>query len=419
MSFSFKADNELITAIRDRAMFNTFAGNQSYVIKDIGDELAVTVTPSTLNVSVGSGEAVICGGSTIIDSDNSLTLGANESGYLVIRIDLSQTQENICQFLKVPQLIQQNINNGTDLIYDLPLYQYATNTSTVTSLVDVRSIRDYADTSLDGGTQGQVLTKISNNNGDYGWQNTDYMEVDTLGTYDSATPINADQLEGHPASYFQQALTAGTGIDISNNTVNNYYRPLSTPNLNDIKYRFIGYVFTSTNYPTGANANGMLMAIPSNNTTSAHIYQQYAPYNSNDIYTRRYNANSSTWTSWRQLSDCYMAGDTLSFVAGTGGRKTPTLTGLVVNTTSFAFFTPLSKPINATSISFSSMQLYVRGIAGNILNNVNVITASGYSVVSEINEGGIQITITTPSAMSNVTALTPITVSMNATGTFA
>lgn len=202
MSISFKADNELITAIRDRAMFNTFAGNQSYVIKGIGNELKVTVTPSTFNVTLDNGEAVICGGSTIIDSGNSLTLGANESGYLVIRVDLSQTQENICQFLNVPTLIQQNINNGNDLVYDLPLYQYTTNGSIVSSLVDVRDIRDHALSALDGGSQGQILTKLSSNDGDYGWKNTDYMEVDTLGTYQSATPINADLLEGHNASFF-------------------------------------------------------------------------------------------------------------------------------------------------------------------------------------------------------------------------
>lgn len=246
MSFSFKADNELITAIRDRAMFNTFAGNQSYVIKGIGQELAVTVTPSTLNVSVGSGEAVICGGSTIIDSDNSLTLGANESGYLVIRIDLSQTQENICQFMKVPTLIQQNINNGTDLIYDLPLYQYTTNTSTVTSLVDVRSIRDYANTSLDGGTQGQVLTKRTNNNGDYGWLDTDYMEVDTLGAYEGATPINANQLEGHNASYFAPKSEIGT---LSNLTTTNKSNLVSAINeVNTRNTRTLVRVNATTSY---------------------------------------------------------------------------------------------------------------------------------------------------------------------------
>ena len=287
MSFSFKADNELITAIRDRAMFNTFAGNHSYVIKGIGQELAVTVTPSTLNVSVGSGEAVICGGSTIIDSDNSLTLGANESGYLVIRIDLSQTQENICQFMKVPTLIQQNINNGTDLIYDLPLYQYTTNTSTVTSLVDIRSIRDYADTSLDGGTTGQVLTKNSNNNGDFGWADTDYMEVDTLGTHEGATPINADLLEGHSANYFQQKLL--TFIDLG------LIADLNLSNYETFK-KYVGYTNpTSQNRPDTAGSGFVITSISSSSFRGRQIY-----FSDQGIFTRMLNNNA--WdTNWRQL----------------------------------------------------------------------------------------------------------------------
>lgn len=36
---------------------------------------------------------------------------------------------------------------------------------------------------------------------------------------DLPVPINADQLQGHSASYFQQALTAGNGVTISNNTI--------------------------------------------------------------------------------------------------------------------------------------------------------------------------------------------------------
>lgn len=300
MSFSFKADNELITAIRDRAMFNTFAGNQSYVIKGIGQELAVTVTPSTLNVSVGSGEAVICGGSTIIDSDNSLTLGANESGYLVIRIDLSQTQENICQFMKVPTLVQQNINNGTDLIYDLPLYQYTTNTSTVTSLVDIRSIRDYADTSLDGGTKGQILTKNSNNNGDFSWKDTDYMEVDTLGSYEGATPINADLLEGYSASYFQRLLTVGTGIDISNNVISNQFANLpSGTDLNTIRYNYQGYAPTPTNAPSSASYN-LIVVCRKDGLSGLQIASKY---NDTVVYARTWYTSSGTriWNNWKRI----------------------------------------------------------------------------------------------------------------------
>lgn len=294
MSISFKADNELITAIRDRAMFNTFAGNQSYVIKGIGDELKVTITPSTFNVSLGSGEAVICGGSTIIDSGNSLTLGANESGYLVIRVDLSQSQENICQFISVPTLIQQNINNGDDLIYDLPLYQYTTSVSAVSSLVDKRDIRDHVMTNLDGGNTGQILSKKTSTNGDFAWISTDYMEVDTLGTYQSATPINADLLEGHNASYFQQKLTAGTGIAISNNTISNVFSNLPAgTDLNNITYNYQGYVNSgASNTPT--NTGGSLLVLASND--GKNVYQLFSQYNTTATYIRK--LQGGTWRDW-------------------------------------------------------------------------------------------------------------------------
>ena len=139
MSVSFKVENVPISAVRDRAMFNTFAGNQSYVIEGIGDELSVTHSSSSFVVELGTGEAVICGGSMLSEGESTtLTLNANESGYLVIEIDLSQTGSNICKFTNVSSLVQGNINNGTDTIYDLPLYEYTTNGSGVSNIIDVR-----------------------------------------------------------------------------------------------------------------------------------------------------------------------------------------------------------------------------------------------------------------------------------------
>lgn len=143
MSISFKVEDVEISAIRDRAMFNTFAGNQSYVISDIGDELAVTSSASSFVVSLGTGEAVICGGSMLSEGTaETLTLGANETGYIAIEIDMSQTGSNICRLVNVSSLVQGNINNGIDMVYDLPLYQYTTNSSGVSSLTDVRNIID-------------------------------------------------------------------------------------------------------------------------------------------------------------------------------------------------------------------------------------------------------------------------------------
>ncbi len=153
MSVSFKVEDVDISAIRDRAMFNTFAGNQSYVIEGVGDELEVSYSSSSFVVSLGTGEAVICGGSMVSEgTSDTVTLGANESGYLAIEIDLAQTGTNICQFKQVATLIQQNINNGTDLVYDFPLYQYQTSSSGIQNMVDLRNIKS----SLLGGASFSV-----------------------------------------------------------------------------------------------------------------------------------------------------------------------------------------------------------------------------------------------------------------------
>lgn len=140
MSISFKVEDVSISAKRDRAMFNTFAGNRSYVIQGVGDELAVASSSSSFVVTLGTGEAVICGGSMLSEgSASTLTLQENQSGYIVIRVDLSQTGDNICRFMNVASLVQENINDD-GLVYDLPLYQYSTNGSGVSSITDRREI---------------------------------------------------------------------------------------------------------------------------------------------------------------------------------------------------------------------------------------------------------------------------------------
>lgn len=141
MAVSFKVEDVNISAIRDRAMFNTFAGDVSYVIEDIGDELEVTYAANSFVVTLGTGEAVICGGSMVSEGVSSaLTLGDNESGYIVIEIDLSQTGANICQFKNVALLVQNNINDGSSMVYDFPLYSYTTDGNGVSSMTDMRVI---------------------------------------------------------------------------------------------------------------------------------------------------------------------------------------------------------------------------------------------------------------------------------------
>lgn len=163
MSISFKVEDVSISAKRDRAMFNTFAGNRSYIISGIGDELSVTSSSSSFVVSLGTGEAIICGGSMLSEgSATTLTLQENQSGYLVIRVDLSQTGENICQFTNVSSLVQENINSN-GLIYDLPLYQYSTNESGISTINDIREITSSSLSYIPTPTVDSAMSSTSTN----------------------------------------------------------------------------------------------------------------------------------------------------------------------------------------------------------------------------------------------------------------
>lgn len=261
MSINYKVEGIDISAIRDRAMFNTFAGNVSYVIKDIGDELKVTSAPTSFIVTLGTGEAVICGGSTLVSANENLTLTANQSGYLVLRVDLSQTGTNVCRFMNVSSLVQKNINNGVDLVYDLPLYQYTTNANGVATLTDKRKI------------QNNALNDLSNSK--------------------------------------QNNLVAGRGIQLSNSNISNVFTNLTSPNLNDIKYNFQGYVTTATNMPSGVANSGELCVIA--NSANTLCYQLYSPNNSNNIYIRNFN---STWSGWETIAKGNTIFNTAPFYTG-------------------------------------------------------------------------------------------------------
>lgn len=138
------ADNGLdIPASLDGAMYNTFAGNQDYVFKGIGDEFAITPSSAGLTIVLGTGKGIICGRSVMEyiseGSSTSIQLPPNSSGYVVIRADLTKTAGNEFYLTTTTEIIAQDINaSGT--IHDLPLYQYVTGSGTVTNWIDVRKV---------------------------------------------------------------------------------------------------------------------------------------------------------------------------------------------------------------------------------------------------------------------------------------
>lgn len=222
MPISFKVDNVEISALRDRVMFNTFAGNKSYVCKGFGNELAVTSSSASFVVSLGSGEAVICGGSMICEGEGpTLTLPANQSGYLVIRVDLSQTEANICQFKNVSSIVQGNINNGTDLICDLPLYQYTTNNDGVSSLVNRREIYESSldnvnssISSLESSVSGKAPTNHASTASTYGLGNpTNYGHVKTIDALTQSKHINGTALSAYQGKVLNDKVNSKSPIN--------------------------------------------------------------------------------------------------------------------------------------------------------------------------------------------------------------
>lgn len=142
------ADNNVnIPASRDGAMYNVFANGSDFVIAGIGSELEVTYTNSSFLITLGSGEGVV-GGRHVTEitengANSTLQLDANETGYVVVRMDLTQPAGSETYLYATPIIVQQDIND-TGTVRDLPLYQYTTDGSGVSSMIDLRSIKSSA-----------------------------------------------------------------------------------------------------------------------------------------------------------------------------------------------------------------------------------------------------------------------------------
>lgn len=258
MSVSFKNDNVEISAIRDRAMFHTFAGNQSFVIKGIGDELALTYSASSFVVSIGTGEAVICGGSTLVEGTNEITLNQNESGYIVIRVDLAQTGDNICQFKAVPSLVQENINDE-GYIYDFPLARYTTNGSGVNSFTDQRVVRnnitDNVVKTIDGRTPTNnninLTDVVKTINGVAPTNNNINIDTDYIKTINEKLPNSSKDFsigEGSNISFYDTGFPPNTYYTLG--SLNKAYVLASSSLLSNIKQDVINRSSRSYHYNT-------------------------------------------------------------------------------------------------------------------------------------------------------------------------
>ncbi len=129
-----------ISASADGALYN-FKTKGDYVFAGIGNEFAAVYSPTSRKVTIQSGEGV-CGGRHVTEKkigneNSSITLPANSSGYLSIRIRGGEYQD--CFLRAASTLDHGDINNGA-LVRDLPLYAYVTSANGITTFVDIRPI---------------------------------------------------------------------------------------------------------------------------------------------------------------------------------------------------------------------------------------------------------------------------------------
>lgn len=137
--------------------------SEDCVIADIGDAFTLNYSTNSLDVSFTKGSiAVLCGNAFWIEDNNeSITLDANVTAYLCLRIDTSQPngQKGLLKFLKQAEIKSDNINDSG--IRDLPLYIITTSSNGITSVVDIRYMKQSSNNTTITATLTAGSTSIS------------------------------------------------------------------------------------------------------------------------------------------------------------------------------------------------------------------------------------------------------------------
>lgn len=135
-------------------MMNTFAQNKDYIIKDIGEEFECLFQSGSLDIQVGTGQAIIGGRSITAEESNTLTLPSNSTIYLCLRIDLTEVEGQVGMLYAntSSEISQDNLNDSSSAIRDLLLAIVETNADGIVSVEDKRTIKAKA-----GGIEYVVL----------------------------------------------------------------------------------------------------------------------------------------------------------------------------------------------------------------------------------------------------------------------
>lgn len=130
------ADNRVeISAKQDGALYNVALDEKDFIIEGLGNEFSMSHVG--LVVFVESGEAILHGRHITSEDTEQITLPANSSGYLVLRIDLTQAVGNEAFLYATPTLSNEEINwDGS--IYDMPIATFITSNVDITNFEDAR-----------------------------------------------------------------------------------------------------------------------------------------------------------------------------------------------------------------------------------------------------------------------------------------
>ncbi len=128
------------------AAFNAFAGGNDFIVGKCGDEMAITTSGSSLNVTIKTGKAIINGRTVLVDEPVTLTLpaGSTDGIYVVLRVDLTRPvgQEGYFTYVTSSQIKEDYLNNSGSGQHDLPIALIKTDVSGVTSSTDQRNVME-------------------------------------------------------------------------------------------------------------------------------------------------------------------------------------------------------------------------------------------------------------------------------------
>lgn len=149
----YQADRNYVTPANDASLFSALAGETDGVLER-GD--AFNLSTNGLQITVGTGQAIVRGRLVEIVTAENITVPANTSGKLAITVDLTKqnltsgTVSNASYAVDVQQvylsavmgsLVQEDVNNG-GFIYQMPIANFNSTATTVTVTKTIPRLSD-------------------------------------------------------------------------------------------------------------------------------------------------------------------------------------------------------------------------------------------------------------------------------------